>query len=195
MSLVSSINTAPCSKMTMTSIDSPNILTFEGHEPQLAPDAFVAPGAFVMGQVTLGAQSNIWYNCVLRGDVMPITVGARTNIQDLSMIHVSTGTFSCHIGDDVTIGHKATIHGCIIGNGCLIGMGAIILDGAVIEDHCLIAAGSIIPPGKRIPSGSVVMGAPGKVKRTLTEAQIQHHYASAHHYVELAERHRISLGW
>lgn len=171
----------------------PGVVSFEEHSPTFASGVFVAPGAHVIGQVTLGEDVNVWHNCVIRGDDMPIIVGARTNIQDLSMLHVTTGMFGCHIGEDVTIGHRAIIHGCTIGDRCLIGMGAIILDGAVIEDDCMIAAGSVIGPGKRIASGSMIMGAPGRLKRQLTEQELQMHVLSALHYVELAKRHAASL--
>ena len=180
--------------MTTEAYKPAGILSFEEHSPSLAEGVFVAPGAQVIGQVTLGPDVNVWHNCVLRGDDMPITVGARTNIQDLSMLHVTTGMFGCHIGEDVTIGHRAIIHACTIGDRCLIGMGAIILDGAVIEDDCMIAAGSIIGPGKRIEAGSMIMGAPGRFKRKLTEQDVQMHLLSALHYVELAKRHAASLG-
>lgn len=171
----------------------PGVVSFEGHTPTIGPGVFIAPGAHVIGQVTLAQDANIWHNCVIRGDDMPITIGERTNIQDLSMIHVTTGMFGCHIGADVTVGHRAIIHACTIGDRCLIGMGAIILDGAVIEDDCMIAAGSIIGPGKRIESGSMMMGAPGRFKRLLTEQDIQMHILSALHYVETAQRHAKAL--
>lgn len=165
------------------------LLSFEGALPTLEGACFVAPGAQVIGQVSLGADASVWYNCVLRGDSLPISVGRRTNIQDLSLLHVSGPDFACTVGDDVTVGHRAIIHGCTIGHRCLIGMGAIILDGAVIEDECIIAAGALIPPGKRIPSRSLVMGSPGKVVRALSDDDVANILLSAQHYVELARRH------
>lgn len=171
----------------------PELIDFEGHFPSLGDDVFVASGAAVIGRVTLGAGSSVWYNTVIRGDVCPITIGERTNIQDLSIIHVTSGAHPTVIGDDVTIGHGATIHGCEIEDRCLIGMGSIILDGAVIGAQSLIAAGALIPPGMNVPSGSLVMGSPGKIKRELSTQERQSIEASAHHYVELAQRHAGGL--
>ncbi len=168
----------------------PGIIDFEGRFPRVHPGVFVGPGARVIGDVELGAHSSVWYNTVIRGDVCPITIGERTNIQDLCVVHVTSGVHPTHIGREVTVGHKATIHGCRIADRCLIGMGAIILDGAEIEEECLIAAGTLIPPGMHVPAGSLVMGSPGKVKRELTEKERQSIALSAAHYVELAERHR-----
>lgn len=170
----------------------PRLIDFEGVFPVTEQGVYVAGGARVIGDVRLGAHSSVWYNSVLRGDVCPITIGRRTNIQDLSMIHVTSGQFETLVGDEVTVGHRAILHGCQIGDRCLIGMGATILDGAIIEPECLIAAGSLIPPGMRVPSGSLVMGSPGRVKRELGDEERQNIVASAHHYVELARRHDIN---
>ena len=177
----------------MTSMAEPTLLPFEGCWPSLAPGAFVAPGAQVIGQVSLGQDASVWHQSVLRGDVLPIQVGARTNIQELSLLHVSSPSFACAVGQDVTVGHRAIIHGCTVSDRCLIGMGAILLDGAFIEPECIIAAGALVAPGKRIPSRSLVMGSPGKVVRQLTEDDVASILASAHHYVELARRHARSL--
>ena len=154
--------------------------------PTLGADVFVAPGAHVIGDVVLGEGSSVWFNAVLRGDIAPLRIGARTNIQDLSVLHVSSG-FPTTLGDDVTVGHRAIIHGCTIESECLIGMGAIILDGAYIEEGCLIAAGALVPPGKRVPAGSVYMGAPGKVRRPTSPQDRQSFLASALHYAELGK--------
>ncbi len=167
----------------------PGLIDFEGEFPTVEKGVYVAPGARVIGHVEIGAHSSVWYNGVVRGDVCPITIGDRTNIQDLSVVHVTSGAHATHIGDEVTVGHKATIHGCRIGDRCLIGIGAIVLDGAVIEEECLIAAGALIPPGMRVPRGSLVMGSPGIVKRELSEEERQSIYASSAHYVEMARRH------
>ncbi|RAL22827.1 gamma carbonic anhydrase family protein [Lujinxingia litoralis] len=168
---------------------SPRLIDFEGTFPRLEPSVFVAPGAKVIGEVSLGGDSSVWYNAVVRGDVCPITIGARTNLQDLAMVHVTGGKFATVIGDDVTVGHRAVIHGCTIGDRVLVGMGAIILDGAVIEDECIIAAGALVTPGTRVPGGSMVMGAPGKVVRPLTQAERADLLRSAAHYVQMARRH------
>lgn len=167
----------------------PRLLDFEGIFPRLGQGVFVAPGSTVIGDVEIGDESSIWYNSVIRGDDCPITIGARTNIQDLSVIHITSGQYSTHIGDDVTVGHRAIIHGCKIGDRCLIGMGAIVLDGAVIEEECLIAAGTLIPPGMHVPAGSLVMGSPGRIKKKLSDEERAKLAMSAAHYVEMAKRH------
>ena len=172
----------------------PDLIDFEGKFPSLAAGAFVAPGAKVIGDVTIGASSSIWYNAVLRGDVCPITVGERTNIQDGTIVHVTTGVHPAVIGDEVTVGHRAIIHGCELQDRCLVGMGAIVLDGAVVEPYCLVAAGSLIPPGMRVPSGSLVMGSPARVKRELTAEERASIEASALHYADLAGRHDVKNG-
>jgi carbonic anhydrase/acetyltransferase-like protein (isoleucine patch superfamily) len=166
------------------------IRSFQGVTPRLHPSVFVAEGAQVIGDVEIGEDSSVWYNTVLRGDVNHIRIGRRTNIQDLTMIHVHQGTHPCTLGDDVTVGHHAVVHGCTVGNGVLVGIAAVLLDGVVVEDDCFIAAGTLITPGTRIPSGSMVMGAPGKVKRTLTPEEREGLLARAAAYVLNARAHR-----
>jgi carbonic anhydrase/acetyltransferase-like protein (isoleucine patch superfamily) len=166
------------------------IRVFQGVAPRLHSSVFVAEGAHVIGNVEIGEESSVWYNTVLRGDVNTITVGARTNIQDLTMVHVDRGTHPTRIGDDVTIGHHVVIHGCTIGNRVLVGIGAIVLNGVVIEDDAFIAAGSLLTPGTRVPSGSMVMGSPGKVRRQLTDAEREGLLTSAAGYVLNAKLHR-----
>ena len=166
------------------------IRSFQGVAPRLHSSVFVAEGAHVIGNVEIGEESSVWYNTVLRGDVNTITVGARTNIQDLTMVHVDRGTHPTRIGDDVTIGHHVVIHGCTIGNRVLVGIGAIVLNGVVIEDDAFIAAGSLLTPGLRVPSGSMVMGSPGKVRRQLTDAEREGLLTSAAGYVLNAKLHR-----
>lgn len=150
------------------------VYALRGVRPQLGEGVFVAPSASVIGDVVLGAESSVWFGTVLRGDVFPIRVGARTNVQDNAVVHVTGGKSATTIGDDVTVGHLALVHGCTIGSRCLIGMGSIVLDDAVIEDECLIAAGSLVPPRMRIPTRSLVMGRPAKVIRTLDPSDLQH---------------------
>jgi carbonic anhydrase/acetyltransferase-like protein (isoleucine patch superfamily) len=139
----------------------------QGVAPTLGRGVFVAPNATVIGDVHLGPESSIWFGGVLRGDVFPIRVGARTNIQDGCVVHVTGGKASTTIGDDVTVGHMALLHGCTIGNRVLIGMGSIVLDGAIVEDDVVLAAGSLVAPGARIASKSLAMGRPAKVVRAL----------------------------
>lgn len=145
-----------------------------GVKPTLGPGVFVAPTASVIADVVIGEGSSIWFGTVVRGDVFPIRIGARTNVQDNAVVHVTGGKASTTIGDDVTIGHLALIHGCVIGDRCLIGMGSILLDGAVIEDECLIGAGTLVPPRMRIPSRSLVMGQPAKIVRPLRDGELEH---------------------
>ena len=166
------------------------IRSLGGHEPVVGKDVFVAQNATVVGQVTLGEQASIWYGTVVRGDVGTIKVGARSNVQDNSVIHITGGFFDTAIGDDVTIGHRAIIHGCTIENNVLIGMGAIIMDGAHIEERVLVGAGALVPPGMRVPSGHLVVGSPAKVVRPLKEKELQLIEYSASHYVEVAGVHR-----
>ena len=145
---------------------------FQGVRPVLGDGVFVAPNATVIGDVHLGAGSSVWFGTILRGDVFPIRVGARTNIQDGSVVHVTNGHAATTIGDDVTVGHMALLHGCTVGNGVLVGMGSIVLDGAVIGDESILAAGSLLPPGAHLPPRSLAMGRPAKVVRQLSEADL-----------------------
>ncbi len=165
------------------------VRAFEGVEPRLAEGCFVADGAVIVGDVTLGPQSSVWYNAVLRGDVMPIRVGARTNLQDLAMVHVTTGLSTTVIGDEVTVGHRAILHGCEVADRVLIGMGAVVLDLAVIESDVVLAAGALVPPRARLESGYLYVGSPAKKSRALTErdrAMIEEGWRA---YVDLGARH------
>jgi len=154
--------------------------------PELGEHVFVAPNASVIGDVVVGAESSIWFGAVLRGDCYPIRIGARTNVQDGTVIHVTGGKASTTVGDDVTIGHLALVHGCTIGHRCLVGMGSIVLDEAVIEDECWIAAGALVPPRMRVPSRSLVMGQPARVIRTLGQADLDQIRAAGTQYTEYA---------
>lgn len=160
--------------------------------PTIHESCFIAPSADVIGKVTIKADASVWYGAVLRGDVETIDIGERTNVQDNVTIHVASG-FKTTIGDDVTIGHNAVVHGCTVGNRVLIGMGAIVLDGAVIEDDVIIGAGALIPPGKVIPSKSLVVGSPGKIIRTLDEASLEGLLKSANIYVTEASMHKENI--
>lgn len=141
-------------------------------KPNIDKDAFVAETAVVLGDVTMGEGSSIWYNAVARGDIAPITIGKYTNIQDNCTVHNETG-IPASLGDYTVVGHNALVHGCTIGNNCLIGMGAIILNKAVIGDNCIIGAGTLVTQGKVIPPNSLVMGTPGKVIREVTEEELE----------------------
>ncbi len=176
------------------------ILSINGHTPRLHPTAFAAPGAVLIGDVELGADASIWYNCVLRGDVNRICIGARTNIQDGTVIHVDSpkaGDAAGHptlIGADVLIGHLAMVHGCVLEDRAFVGLGAIVMDGCRIESDAMLAAGAMLTPGKLIPAGQLWSGRPAKYVRDLTEADIAGMRAGVAHYVELARAHKAATG-
>lgn len=165
----------------------------KGTRPTLGRDVFIAPSATIIGDVVLGDEASVWFGAVLRGDIYPIRVGARTNIQDNAVLHVTGGKAATTLGDDVTVGHLAMVHGCTIGSRCLVGMGSIVLDGAVLEDECFIAAGALVPPRARIPSRSLVMGRPGRVVRALAQADLDQIREAADLYVGYARDFRAEL--
>ncbi len=160
--------------------------------PQIDDDAWVAPGCHIIGAVTLGPASSVWFGTTMRGDNEMITVGAGSNVQENCVLHTDMGS-PLTIGTGCTIGHKAMLHGCIIGDNSLIGMDATVLNGAVIGKNCLIGAGALITEGKVIPDGSLVMGSPGKVVRQLDDDAIERLKLSAQHYSENAARFRRDL--
>ena len=166
------------------------IRLFRGAAPGVAPSAYIDPSAQVIGNVTIGERSSVWPNVVIRGDVNTITIGEESNVQDNSVLHCDPGEFRLIIGDRVTIGHLAMVHGCIIEDDCLIGIGAVVLNGAKIGRGSVIAAGAVVPEGADIPAGSMVMGVPGKVKRPLTEDERERFRQNALHYVEAARVYR-----
>ncbi len=170
------------------------LFEFNGIAPECPADGryWVAENATVLGRVILGSGASIWYNCVLRGDNDPITIGAGSNIQDGTIIHTDVG-IPCTVGAGVTVGHRAMLHGCTIGDGSLIGIGATVLNRAVIGKNCIIGAHALIPEGKEIPDNSLVMGAPGKVVKEISEQQAKMLELSALHYVDNAERHRTLI--
>ncbi|HKH75897.1 MAG TPA: gamma carbonic anhydrase family protein, partial [Rubrobacteraceae bacterium] len=149
------------------------------------------PGAFVVGRVRLGEESSVWYGAVLRGDTEPITVGDRTNVQDGCVLHADPG-YPATIGDGCVIGHNAVVHGCEVGDGCLVGMGATIMNGAKIGEGSIVAAGALVPEGKAFPARSLIVGAPAKLVREVTEAQTEGIARGARTYVERARLHRES---
>ena len=166
------------------------LIDFQGISPTVAASAYLVDSADIIGKVTIGESSSVWFNVVIRGDVNHITIGDRTNVQDGTVIHVTNRTHPTQIGDDVTIGHRVALHGCTIGHRCLIGIGAIILDGAVIGNDCLVGAGALITPGTIVPDGSMVLGMPAKVKRQLTRGERAALLTSAHNYTEYMELYR-----
>jgi gamma-carbonic anhydrase len=164
------------------------IRPFGGKRPALGRNVFLAETCAVIGDVVVGEESSIWYGTVVRGDVMPIRIGARTSVQDNTVIHVTSDYQGTTIGSDCTVGHSAIVHACTVEDFCLIGMGSIILDGAVIGRGSLVGAGALVTPGTNIPPGSLVIGSPAKVKRPLDDKEREQIAYGAQHYVELARR-------
>ena len=148
------------------------IRPFRGKHPQIHPTAYVADTAVVIGDVEIGAESSVWFGAVVRGDVFYIRIGARTNIQDGTVIHVTNGTHATILEDEVTVGHNVTLHGCHVERGCLVGMGSIVMDDVRVGAQSLIAAGALVSPGTQIPPRSLVMGVPARVKRPLTDEEV-----------------------
>jgi carbonic anhydrase/acetyltransferase-like protein (isoleucine patch superfamily) len=174
-----------------------NIRSFENFTPQIADTVFIDESAVVTGNVIIGEDSSIWPCCSIRGDIHSITIGACSNIQDGSVLHVShdseyaPGGFSLTVGDDVTVGHNVMLHGCTIGDLCLIGIGSIVLDGAVVQSGAIVGAGSLVPPNKILDGGYMWRGSPVKKVRELTEKEKAFLSYSANHYVALKNRHLI----
>jgi gamma-carbonic anhydrase len=167
------------------------IYEFQGKRPRLGKNVFVAPGAILLGDVTLEDEVNIWFNTVVRGDVNSITIGAGTNIQDMCMLHVTSGKYPLIIGSDVIVGHRAVLHGCTIKSEALIGIGALVLDGAVIEQGAIVAAGAVVSPGTIIPSNRVAVGIPARATRNVSteerqfnQINLQKYKAYAHSFSE-----------
>jgi carbonic anhydrase/acetyltransferase-like protein (isoleucine patch superfamily) len=162
---------------------------YAGHQPQIAPGAYVDPAAVVIGDVTIGEDSSVWPGAVLRGDVHSIRVGARSSVQDNAVLHGMLDEYLVSLGDEVTVGHGAILHGCVIESRCLIGMGAIILNGAHVGTGCIVAAGTLIPEQTLIPARSLVMGQPGKVVRALGDADQEIIRRYAERYVGYKNQH------
>ncbi len=161
-------------------------------QPTIHPAAFVAPDAVLIGAATLGDESSVWYTSVIRADINRIVVGAQSNVQDGSVLHVSDD-FACEIGERVTIGHRAVVHACRVHDEVLVGMGAILLDGSEIGPRSIVAAGALVPKGMKVPEGSLVVGSPARVVRQLSPEERAQNQRLAMKYVELS-RHYLSLG-
>jgi carbonic anhydrase/acetyltransferase-like protein (isoleucine patch superfamily) len=164
---------------------SGNLLPYLGVYPRLGNHVFVAPTAMVIGDVEIGAESNIWFGSILRGDVNIIRIGARTNIQDGSVVHVSRKTQGTHIGSDVTIGHMVLLHACTLEDGCFIGMHATVMDGVIVESGAMVAAGALVTPGKRVRAGELWAGTPARCLRRLSVDEQIRNAETAPHYVRL----------
>lgn len=167
---------------------------FAGKSPRLHESAFVVEDAVVVGDVELGAESSLWFGAVVRGDVNFVRIGARTNVQDHSVLHVTGGTHPTIVGDEVTLGHRVTLHGCTVKDRCLIGIGAIVMDGVVVGEESIVGAGSLVAPGFVVPPRTLVLGSPARVRRPLSAAEVEHLAQSAANYVEYARRYAAE-GW
>jgi carbonic anhydrase/acetyltransferase-like protein (isoleucine patch superfamily) len=173
----------------MASMPEPLIVSVAGHTPTVDPDAWVAPNASVIGQVSLAVGASVWYSATLRAEFEPIEVGAGSNIQDGVTVHVDPG-FPCRIGSGVTVGHNVVLHGCTVEDDSLIGMGAVVLNGAVIGAGSLVAAGAVVPQGMVVSPRSLVAGVPAKVRRELSDDELSHNRINAQTYTHLAGLHR-----
>ncbi|MDA8194036.1 MAG: gamma carbonic anhydrase family protein [Thermaerobacter sp.] len=166
------------------------VLDFGQWSPEMDSPVFVAPGSYIVGQAKIGAYASIWFNAVVRADAEMIRIGPRCNIQDGTVLHADQG-FPCLLGEGVTVGHRAIIHGAIIDSHVLVGMGSIIMNGAHIGSHCIVGAGTVVTEGENIPAGHLVLGSPGRVVRPVTDAERARIVAAAQHYVDLW----LAQGW
>ena len=166
------------------------ILPHHGRWPEIHETAFVAPSADVIGDVKIGADSSLWFQTVVRGDVNTIEIGSKTNVQDHSTLHVTRKVSPLKVGDEVTVGHRVILHGCTVGNRCLIGMGAIVMDDAVIGDESIVAAGALVTKGKKFPPRSLIMGSPARVAREVTKEELEFLPKSAANYVHDGQEYR-----
>lgn len=166
------------------------LLPYRGQRPELAPDVFLAPGATLVGDVRVGPASSIWFGCVVRGDVCRVRIGARTNLQDGTIVHVTHTGLATEIGDEVTIGHRCLLHACTIEERAFVGMGATVMDEAVIETGGMLAAGALLAPGKRVATGELWGGVPARFLRALEPAERAVWAERVQHYVELAAEYR-----
>ena len=169
------------------------VFSLDGVTPTIAEDAFIAPTAAVIGDVEIGSETGIWFHCLVRGDMNTIRIGARTNIQDGTVIHVDSGVFSTFIGDDVTVGHNAVIHGCTLKNRAFVGIGATVLDGATIEEGGMLAAGGLLTPGKTIGPNELWTGSPAKLRRVMDAGERTKFDRNAEVYRALAKQFRAGL--
>ena len=163
------------------------LLPCKGTMPRVAPDAFIADGTQVIGDVDIASHANVWFNCVIRGDEQAVTIGANTNIQDGTIIHVHSLKQGSYIGANVTIGHMSLIHACTLEDWAFVGMGSIVLDEAVIESHAMLAAGSLLTPGKRVPTGEMWAGRPSRLSRKLTDAELDGFSQTITNYADRAQ--------
>jgi carbonic anhydrase/acetyltransferase-like protein (isoleucine patch superfamily) len=171
------------------------LIPFRERTPRVPGSAFVAPTATLIGDVELGEEANVWYGCILRGDVNAIAIGARSNLQDSTVVHVSPGNYPTRVGADVLVGHQALLHGCTLADASYVGIRAVILNGCVVESGAMVAAGALVTEGSRVPSGELWGGAPARRLRRLRDGEAEAMAAAVAHYVEIADEHRRALGW
>jgi carbonic anhydrase/acetyltransferase-like protein (isoleucine patch superfamily) len=171
------------------------LAAYEGRLPRLGPGVFVAPTAWLTGDIEVGEDSSFWFGVVARGDVNRIRIGKRTNVQDGSVLHVAREGYSLEIGDDVVVGHAVVLHACRLEDSCLIGIGARVLDGAVVESEAQVGAGAVVPPGMRVPSGALALGVPARVVRSLSTEERATIHRIAGRYVELKNAYGETVGW
>ena len=172
---------------------SGSIITFNGKTPKIHESVFITEGVRIIGDVEIGKDSSIWYNTVIRGDVHYIRIGERTNIQDLSMLHVTNGIYPLNIGNSVVIAHSVTLHGCTIHDNCLVGIGASVLDGAILNQNTMIAAGALVKENFEVPEGVLLAGVPGKIIRDLKQKDIDKLKYMSDHYIEYVKIYRSQL--
>jgi carbonic anhydrase/acetyltransferase-like protein (isoleucine patch superfamily) len=172
---------------------APLLIAFKGRAPRVAADAFVAPGAVLIGDVELGPRASVWFGCVLRGDVGPIRVGARSNLQDGTVVHVDSDAEPTIIGDAVTVGHQALLHACRLEDGSFVGMRATVMDGAVVEGGAMVAAGALLTPGKRVRRGELWAGTPAKCIRELRPQELASFVDTVEHYASLGAEYEAIL--
>lgn len=170
------------------------IRPYGGKAPRVDASAFLAETAIAIGDVEIGPDSSLWFGTIVRGDVNAIRIGARTNLQDQTVVHVTSKTHPTVIGDDVTVGHRAVLHGCTVHDRCLVGIGAIVMDGAVVGPDAMVAAGALVPPGAVVPPGTLAVGSPARPKRALTAQERAHLSRSAESYAAYAAQYRME-GW
>jgi gamma-carbonic anhydrase len=174
--------------------DDGKIFPYLDLKPRIGPTVFLAPGVKIVGDVEIGEEASVWFNTVIRGDVNYVRIGARTNVQDCSMLHVTRETHPLVIGSGCTIGHSVKLHGCTLEDECLVGVGAVVLDGATVEKHAAVASGAVVTPGARIPSGTLAAGVPAKPLRDLSPEEVGDLPASAERYVKFAKLTAQSIG-
>jgi carbonic anhydrase/acetyltransferase-like protein (isoleucine patch superfamily) len=172
----------------------PLVLPYRGVAPRIHADAWIAPGATLIGDVEVGPETSVWFGAVVRGDFHWIRIGARTNLQDGCVVHVTRDRFPAWIGDEVTVGHGATVHGCRVGHGALVGIGAVVLDGAEVGEEALVAAGALVPPGGRVPARTLVAGTPARAVRTLAPREVKEQREVALGYARDAREYARALG-